>query len=96
MTDQSLQTQKFKAQLDEWKADLDKLKARAKGASADARIEMQKRIDALDARVAEAGTKLDELSAAGADAWDGLKKNVEHTWDGLKTSMHDAAARLKS
>ena len=85
MTDQSLQTQKFKAQLDEWKADLDKLKARAKGASADARIEMQKRIDALDARVAEAGTKLDELSAAGADAW-----------DGLKTSMHDAVARLKS
>lgn len=96
MTDQSLQTQKFKAQLDEWKADIDKLKARAKGASADAQIEMHKGINALEARVADAGTKLDELSAAGADAWDGLKKNVEHTWDGLKTSMREALDKLKA
>lgn len=96
MTDQSLQTQKYKAQLDEWKADLDKLKARAKGASVDAQLDMQKGVDALDARVTEAGAKLDELSAAGADAWDELKKNVEHTWEGLKSSMHDAVARLKS
>lgn len=96
MTDQSLQTQKFKAQLDEWKADIDKLKAKAKGASADVQIDMQKRIDALDARMTEAGTKLDELSAAGADAWDGLKKSVEHTWDGLKTSMREALDKLKS
>lgn len=96
MTDQSLQTQKFKAQLDEWKADIDKLKAKAKGASADAQIEMQKGIDALDARMTEAGTKLDELSAAGADAWEGLKTNVEHTWEGLKTSMREALDKLKS
>ena len=96
MTDQSLHPQKFKAQLEEWKADIDKLKARAKGASADAQIEMQKGIDALDVRVTEAGAKLDELSAAGADAWEGLKKNVDNTWEGLKTSMQDALEKLKS
>lgn len=96
MNDQSLHTQKLQAQLDEWKADIDKLKARAKGASVDAQIDMHKRVDALDARVTEAGAKLEELAAAGADAWDGLKKNMEHTWAGLKTSMQDAAEKLKS
>jgi hypothetical protein len=96
MNDQSLQTQKLKAQLDEWKADIDKLKARAKGASIDAQIDLQKMVDALEARVTEAGAKLEELSAAGAEAWDDLKKNVEHTWAGLKSSMHEAVEKLKA
>lgn len=96
MNDQSLHTQKFKAQLDEWKADIDKLKARATGASIDAQIDMQKRVDALDAMMVEANAKLDALAAAGADAWGELKANVEQTWDGLKSSIHDAMEKLKS
>lgn len=96
MNDHSLYTQKLKAQLEEWKADIDKLKARAKGASVDAQLDMHKRVDALDARVTEAGAKLEELAAAGADAWVDLKTNVEHTWAGLKTSMQEAVEKLKS
>ncbi|MCC2638507.1 MAG: hypothetical protein K0Q68_2226 [Moraxellaceae bacterium] len=96
MNDQSLHTQKFKAQLDEWKADIDKLKARATGASIDVQLDIQKKVDALDARMVEAHAKLDELTAAGADAWDGLKANVEQTWAGIKTSMQDALEKLKA
>jgi hypothetical protein len=57
---------------------------------------MQKKVDALDAQVSEAGAKLEELAAAGVEAWVDLKKNVEHTWAGLKSSMQDAAEKLKS
>lgn len=96
MNTQALYTQKLQAQLEEWKADIDKLKARAKGASADAQIDLQKRADALEARVTEAGAKLEELAAAGADAWEDLKKNVELTWAGLKASMQDAVEKLKA
>ncbi|MES2917996.1 MAG: coiled coil domain-containing protein [Pseudomonadota bacterium] len=96
MNEQSLHTQKFKAQLDEWKADIDKLKARATGASIDVQLDVQKKVDTLDAKMADAHAKLDQLSAAGADAWDDLKANVEQTWAGLKTSMQDALEKLKA
>lgn len=96
MNDQSLHTQKFKAQLDEWKADIDKLKAMATDASIDAQLDMQKRVDALDALMVEANAKLDVLTAAGADAWGELRANVDQTWDDLKSSVHDALEKLKA
>lgn len=95
MNDRELHTQKYQAQLDEWKADIDKLKAKAKGAKADAQIEMNKMADGLDEKVKEASARLAELSASGEDAWDKVKKNVETTWEDLKTSVHDAVAKLK-
>jgi hypothetical protein len=96
MNDQSLHIQKFKAQLDEWKADLDKLKARATGASIDAQLDMQKRVDALDAKMVEAHAKLEALTAAGAEAWSDLKTSMESTWKELKSSLHDALEKLKA
>lgn len=96
MTNQQLHAQKYQAQLDEWKADIAKFKAKAIGAKADAQIEMNKLIADLENKVDAANGKLAEFSAAGEDAWENVKKNVESTWDNLKTSVHDAAAKLKA
>jgi hypothetical protein len=51
MTDKELYQQKKQAQLDEWRAEVNKLKARASGASADAQLEMNKQIKALESRI---------------------------------------------
>ncbi|KHE91831.1 MAG: hypothetical protein K8F52_03055 [Candidatus Scalindua rubra] len=50
MDDKELYQQKKQAQLDEWKAEIDKLKAKASGASADVQLEMNKQSRRLKAR----------------------------------------------
>jgi uncharacterized protein YfiM (DUF2279 family) len=95
MNDKELYRQKYQAQLDEWAADVAKLKARAARANADAQIEMNKHVKELDRRMHEASAKLSELAAAGEGAWDSARKNVETTWDALKAGVNAAAAKFK-
>lgn len=95
MNDKELHQQKLQAQLDEWKADIDKLKAKAASSSANAQLDLNKLVDQLNAKVQVASTKLAELSNASADAWESVKSGVESAWDSLKSSMHEAVAKFK-
>ena len=95
MNDKELYQQKKQAQLDEWKAEVAKLKAKASGASADAQLEMNKQIKALESQIEENKAKLSELSKAGADAWESLKEGVESAWNSLKSAVSDAATKFK-
>lgn len=95
MNDKELFRQKHQAQLDEWKADIAKLRARAAGAKADAQIEMNKHLKELDHRIHEASAKLSELAAAGEERWDAARRNVESTWGALKAGVGAAAAKFK-
>ncbi len=84
MSDKELYLQKMRAQLDEWKADVDILKAKASRTSADAQLKMNKQIEMLESKIEEGKTKLSELSSASEDAWESLKEGVESAWDSLK------------
>ncbi|HEY5999309.1 MAG TPA: hypothetical protein VI078_08415 [bacterium] len=95
MNEKELYRQKRQAQLDEWKADIAKLRARAAGAKADAQIEINKHLEELDRKVHEAGSRLSELAAAGEGTWDSARKKVETTWEALKAGVGAAAAKLK-
>jgi len=95
MMDKELYQRKMQAQLDEWKADVDKLRARASRASADTQLKMNEQINALDIKIAEGKVKLSELSAAGEDAWESIREGVESAWDSLKSAVSDAAAKFK-
>jgi hypothetical protein len=61
---------KMDAQLREWKAKYEMLKAKADKTGAEARIELQKKIDRLE-------SELSELKRAGEGTWDSLKARVE-------------------
>jgi chromosome segregation ATPase len=93
--DKELYQQKFQAQLDEWKADISKLKARASSAKADAEMDLNKLVDDLDHKLQTASSKLTELSHAGEGAWETVKKSAEASWESLKTGVHDAMAKFK-
>ena len=95
MTDKELYQQKRQAQLDEWKAEIDKLKAKAAGASADTQLELDRQIKDLEGKIEEGKSKLSELAEAGEDAWESVKEGVEQAWDSLKSAVSDAAAKLK-
>ena len=90
MNDRELFRQKRQAQLDEWKAELEKLRARASGASADAQIEMNKQLDALKNKIEDGKCKLAELAEASDEAWGAIKDGVESAWVSLSSAFSEA------
>ncbi len=95
MTDKEIFQQKMQAQLDELKAQVDLLKTKASGASADAQLEMNKHIEALQTRIDDGTVKLSALAQAGKEAWVPMKEGVESAWADLKSAVGDAAAKFK-
>jgi len=95
MNDKELYRQKYQAQLDEWKADVARLKAKAAGASAEAQIELNKHLKELEHRMQDAGARLADLAAASEETWDAARKKAESTWGALKAGVSAAAAKLK-
>ena len=87
--------EKIDAQLDEWKAQIALLKARADKAKVEVKIEYYKTIEALQHRQDEARAKLHEMKTAGDEAWEDLKTGAEKAWAEVKTAFHDAALKFK-
>lgn len=86
---------KIEAQLEEWKSEIDSMKAKADKADADARIEYYKQIDSLRLKQEAAKEKLNELKNAGGEAWEDLKAGIELAGDSLWDAIKSAKARFK-
>jgi len=95
MNEKELYQQKKQAQLDEWKAEIDKLKARASGASADAQLKLNKEIEALEGKLEGGKTKLAKIADASEDAWESIKDGVESAWDSMKSAFSAAVDKFK-
>lgn len=94
MTDKQSYEKKLEANLEEWQANIDKLRAQAKQASADAQIEYEKQIEALRKRRDEMEAKLSEIRDAQAAAWTDIKGGVDKAWDEMSKAMQDAWKRM--
>jgi uncharacterized coiled-coil DUF342 family protein len=86
---------KLQAQLDEWGAEIDKLKAKANKAQADVQIEYHKQIKELQSMQQAASEKLADLKEAGDDAWEDLKAGTESAWDSLRDALKSASSRFR-
>jgi hypothetical protein len=73
------------AQLAQWSADLDVLKAKAKRAEVDAKVAYDKSIDAIQRKHDEAGSHLRDLKTASDEAWESVKTGTEKVWVEIKT-----------
>jgi multidrug resistance efflux pump len=87
--------EKLDAQVKEWSAQIELLKAKADKAKAEVKIEYYKTIEALQSKQNEAKAKLQELKTAGDEAWEDLKTGAEKAWAEVKTAYHDASSRFK-
>ena len=87
--------QKLEAQLDEWKADINKLKARADQADADTQLAYYKQIEELQSKQESAREKLKGLKEAGEDAWEDLKAGMDSAWNSLSQALKSATSRFK-
>jgi hypothetical protein len=95
MNKKELYQKKKQAQLDEWKAEVDKLKAKASGGSIDAQLALNKQIEALEGNVEKGKAKLAEIAAASEEKWESTKDDLESAWDSIKSSFSDAADKFK-
>lgn len=87
--------QKQQAHLDEWAAQIKKLKAKADMAEADAQLNYYKQIKELQSMQDEATKKLTKLKNAGDEAWEDLKAGMDSTRGSLSNAIKAAASRFK-
>jgi hypothetical protein len=95
MTEKKLYQQRVEAKLDEWKAEVDMLKAKVSGASASAKLKLNQQVRDLEAKIDEGKAKVAELADASEESWDSVKEGIESAWGSLKSAFKDAAARFK-
>ncbi len=86
---------KLQAQLDEWGAEIDKLKAKADKAETDAQLNYYKQIEELRSMQEASSKKLVELKEASDDAWEDLKAGIETAWDSLGNALKSAISRFQ-
>ena len=87
--------QKLEAQMREWSAKIDLLKARADQAEAESKIEYSDRIEDLRQRKEALQAKLRELQNASDAAWKDIKVGTERAATDLKDALQSAFSKFK-
>lgn len=90
METRELYRQKYEAQLAEWSAKVAGLKARGEKLTAQARIDLQPRIDAAHTHMEAAQTRLHEMADATDETWEGVRAKAEKAWGELKGAVEGA------
>jgi predicted nuclease with TOPRIM domain len=93
MSEKELYQQKLQAQLDEWEVKMSQLRAQASGASADAQVEWNQRIEKLEGEMASLKEKLAALGAAGEDTWESLQGDLDSAWKSLQVGLTNAFSK---
>ena len=87
---------KIEAQLDEWKAEADKMRAKFNKKKAETEIDYSNYLDDLKEKQKNARAKLKKLEEAGGGAWKELKTGLEKATADLKKSFEKARKRMNS
>jgi chromosome segregation ATPase len=96
MTSRDEYLQKFKATLDDWNADIDKLEAKTHEAQGDAQSQYHKQLEALREMRDDAQKQYTELQNAAADAWDAMLLGTEKAWQAWVDAFDDARSKFKA
>ena len=95
METRDLYKQKYEAQLHEWSAKIEALKAHADKLTAEAKLDAKPHLDTLHAKLETAKAKLHEIAEATDDKWDDVVKGADHVWSDVKASVEGAYDALK-
>ena len=87
--------QKIESQLDEWRADIDRLREKAKNATAETKLRYQENIDRLELKLDEGKSKLKDLKESGGEAWESIKDGADSIWDTMKATFAEVKEKLR-
>ena len=91
MNERESYAQKLQIQLDEFSAEIDRLKARADKAE---EPWPQQQVEMLQEKHRQAREKLSELKDAGDDAWEDMKEGITTAWHAVGNALKTASKRL--
>lgn len=91
----SARSEKLEADLKEWGMDLEKFRARAERAGADAKQEYERQATVLRARLDEGRARLQEWKKAGSEGTKEMQKGLEAAWTELRKAFDLAKAKFK-
>jgi hypothetical protein len=72
---------RIEAQMDEWKLNLDAMKAKADAATGDAKVAYAEQIALLQKQYDEVKVKAATVADIADDKWEATAKDLENTWD---------------
>lgn len=90
-----LHARKYEAQMNEWSAKLDVLKARMEKATAQARLEIQPHFEAVRSKFDDAKAKLAELKDTADDKWNAFVETLDRAWRDVEATAAGAYDAFK-
>ena len=94
MSDYRLYQEKAKAQLEEWEADLDKLRAKARQKEADDKLDLEEKIRELEEKLEKGKARYDELKQSSESAWKSFKEGMDSAWNDLSLAFNEAKSKF--
>ncbi len=88
-------TQKLKAKIDEWNAELDRLAAKADQADGEIKVRYYKQMEELRKKRNDVEQKVQELKDSTESVWDDMKQGVENSWATWKESFTRAKSEFE-
>lgn len=85
--------EKVRARIAQWDAEIDRMKAKADEAEADARIEYEKQMREMQARRDEGVDRLEMLREASDEAWKDVRSGFDRAWDEISGAFDRAMSR---
>ncbi len=95
METRELYKQKYEAQMHEWSAKLDGMKAQSEKLTAQTKLAMKPHLDAAHAKLEAAKAKLEAIAGATDDKWNDVVKDADHAWSDFKAAAEGAFDALK-
>ena len=95
METRELYQKKVEAQMHEWSAKLDVMKAQGEKANAKAKLDMQPHLDAVHAKFVSAKAAFHDVAQATDDTWNEVATKADHVWNEFKAATGGAYDALK-
>ncbi len=86
---------KVQAQLNQWSAEINLLKAKAQNAEADVKINYQKKLEELKSKKDVVVRRFKKLRASGIEVFEELKESVDKACTELKQGVNLAFSHFK-
>jgi len=86
--------QKVDAQLKEWDAKIELLKAKGGNLAADARLEFEKQMKNMETNKSEFKAYFDRVAERADDTWDDVKDEADKKWKGFANSVESFVSRF--
>ena len=88
--------EKYEAQLKEWGAKFEVLKAQAEKATAQAKIDFTSHVNSVQERFEAAKAKLNHLGKSTDATWHDVKKEADKAWHDIEHALEGALAAVKA